>query len=204
MNYTTFLGIIIDSGLTWKNHIKSISTKIARGVGILSKLKHSLPKHVLRSLYFTLIYPHLTYCMTVWYGTTYSNIKKLLTLQKRAIRHISSANLNDHTSKLFASLNILKLPDLINVHIATFAYRSINNLNPSIFTYFVVYNKDIHIHNTRQADNMHKPRPRTNIIKQSLRYRANTCWNSLPNTMKKYVSPHLFKKNLSVYYSSSY
>ena len=41
---------------------------------------------------------------------------------------------------------------------------------------------------------MHKPRPRTNIIKQSLRYRANSCWNSLPNTMKKYVSPHLFKK----------
>ena len=37
---TTFLGVIIDSGLTWNNHVKAISTKIARGVGILSKIKH--------------------------------------------------------------------------------------------------------------------------------------------------------------------
>ena len=76
VDYTTFLGVIIHSGLTWKNHTQSIATKIARGVGILSKLKHSLPKQVLRSLYFTLIYPHLTYCITVWSGTTYSNIKQ--------------------------------------------------------------------------------------------------------------------------------
>ena len=70
VDYTTFLGVIIDSGLTWNNHVKFIATKIARGVGILSKLKHLLPKQVLRSLYFTLIYPHLTvlHDHLVWYN----------------------------------------------------------------------------------------------------------------------------------------
>ena len=142
--------------------------------------------------------------MTIWSGTTSSNTKRLLTLHKRTIRHISFAHFNDHTSKLFASLNLLKLPDLINVQIATFAYRSINNLNPSVFTDFFTYNRDIHQHNTRQAENIHKPRPRTNIIKQGLRYRSNSCWNSLSNNMKLHASPNSFKRNLIAYYLNTY
>ena len=197
VDYTTFLGVIIDSALTWNNHVNLVSSKVSRSVGILSKLKHSLPRQVLRSLYFTLIHPHLTYCLTVWSGTTSSNIKKLLTLQKRAICHVSFASCNDHTSNLFASLGIIKFPDLINVKIATFAYRSINNYNPPVFSNYFTCNNDVHNHNTRQAGNIRIPRPRTNVYKLSLRYRSNSCWNALPNAIKTHLSPHSFKKNLN-------
>ena len=33
VNYTKFLGVTIDSGLTWNNHIRSISVKMSRGSG---------------------------------------------------------------------------------------------------------------------------------------------------------------------------
>ena len=37
---TKFLRIYIDSNLTWKTHIKHITTKIAKTTGILFKAKH--------------------------------------------------------------------------------------------------------------------------------------------------------------------
>lgn len=206
--FTTFLGVTIDSGLTWRHHINTISTNISRGVGILSKLKHYLPKHILRSLYFTLIYPHLTYCITVWSGTAAYNIKKLFVLQKRAIRHISSADYNDHTSKLFASLKLLKLPDLVKVHLATFAYRSINGYNPPTCKNLFTVNREIHDYNTRQAGHIHRLFPHSNLGKQSIRYRANTCWNYLLNhhdhIQNDSQSPRSFKSQLSEVYISDY
>ena len=58
VNTSKFLGVYIDSHLSWSDHINSISNKISRGVGILSKLKHFIPRTTLRSLivsntYFT-------------------------------------------------------------------------------------------------------------------------------------------------------
>ena len=36
---TKFLGVIIDEKLTWRNHVNHISTKIAKGIGILIKAR---------------------------------------------------------------------------------------------------------------------------------------------------------------------
>ena len=39
---TKFLGVIIDEKLTWRNHVNYISTKIAKGIGILIKTRFCL------------------------------------------------------------------------------------------------------------------------------------------------------------------
>ena len=38
-----FLGVLIDKNLTWKYHIDYIASKISRVVGIMSRLRHSVP-----------------------------------------------------------------------------------------------------------------------------------------------------------------
>ena len=37
-----FLGVVIDSNLTWLEHIKHIKSKISRGIGILCKARKLL------------------------------------------------------------------------------------------------------------------------------------------------------------------
>ena len=59
---TTFLGVIIDKNLTWKDHILCVSVKIARGLGMIIKARKYLNKAALMSLYYSFIYPYLTYC----------------------------------------------------------------------------------------------------------------------------------------------
>ena len=63
---TKFLGVIIDSHLSWKDHITLITNKISKNLGIISRIKHCLPFHVLLNLYYTLIFPYLSYCNIVW------------------------------------------------------------------------------------------------------------------------------------------
>ena len=58
---TTFLGLYIDRELSWKTHISYLSKILSRNTGILNKLKHYFPCHILQSIYSTLISPYLNY-----------------------------------------------------------------------------------------------------------------------------------------------
>ena len=51
-----YLGITFDSSLTWKSHINELCLKLSKTVGILSKVRHFVNKHILVMLYYSLIY----------------------------------------------------------------------------------------------------------------------------------------------------
>jgi len=55
-----YLGIFIDENMKWKYHIEYVIKKIIRFISIFDKIKDKLPQHCLRSLYFALVYPHIT------------------------------------------------------------------------------------------------------------------------------------------------
>ena len=60
-----YLGITIDSGLKFNVHIKALESKIARSIGVISKLKQVLLTSALRTLYYSMIYPHLLYGIVI-------------------------------------------------------------------------------------------------------------------------------------------
>ncbi len=68
---TTFLGIIIDDDLFWKSHIKQVSIKVAKGMGIIIKAKPYINKTTLMDLYHAFVFPCITYCNIVW-GITFN------------------------------------------------------------------------------------------------------------------------------------
>ena len=69
---TKFLGIIIDEKLKWQHHISYVALKLSKSIGILNRLKTKLPKSCLLTVYYSLIYPHLTYCNIIWGGASKS------------------------------------------------------------------------------------------------------------------------------------
>ena len=79
---TKFLGVFIDEHLTWHRHVNYISSKIAKGIGILHKARKFLNKQTLHQLYYTFIYPYLSYCNHVWGNTHSTQLSRLVLLQK--------------------------------------------------------------------------------------------------------------------------
>ena len=65
-NYFKNIGVLADKNLTWKYHIDAITAKINKTIGLISNLRHSIPRHVLLYIYQTLIYPHLNYGLAAW------------------------------------------------------------------------------------------------------------------------------------------
>ena len=66
-----YLGIILDSRLSWKHHIFELSKKLSRSVGMLYKMKNlGCDDKILLSLYFSLFQSHLSYGLVAW-GSSY-------------------------------------------------------------------------------------------------------------------------------------
>ena len=84
VNFFNFLGLTIDSRLTWENHTINMSNKCLRIIGTLNRIKYFVPLNIRLMLYNTLILPHLNYCVTAW-GYQCNRIIKL---QKKAIRTV--------------------------------------------------------------------------------------------------------------------
>lgn len=102
----------------------------------------------------------------------------------------------DHTSKLFASFNILEFPHLIDAHTANFAYLSFNNHNPHVFKDYFTYKKDICNYNTRQVSDMHKGNPVTKWTKtKSLKF---VCFSLITIFDEQYLTVWETKRKLKI------
>ena len=65
-----------------------------------------------------MIFPYLQYCITTWGSFSRSNLTPLVSLQKRIIRIISSADYRAHSKLLFLQLQVLNLEDIFFVKVA--------------------------------------------------------------------------------------
>jgi hypothetical protein len=110
----------MDCHLNWKNHILELSKKISRGIGILLKLRNFVSTQILLQIYYTIIYSFLTYSILTWGNNYITNIKPLITLQKKAVRVITFSDYGAHASPSFKSLNILKFPDIVKLYTGVF------------------------------------------------------------------------------------
>lgn len=72
-----YLGILIDDKLSWDVHIKSVTSKILQGIGVLKRLKSVLPYKSLLSIYYSLIQSHIQYGIVNWGSPDTKNINTL-------------------------------------------------------------------------------------------------------------------------------
>ena len=117
-----FLGVQIDSKLSWKNHTDYICSKLSKCVGILAKARKKMYKSALINLYYSFAYPYLMYCNHVWGENYQSNLEKVVLVQKKLIRIITCSPYLAHTEPLFAANNILTVNDITQYVIGIFLY----------------------------------------------------------------------------------
>ena len=203
--FIKYLGLLIDSHLSWKYHILHISKKIKRCIGILSKIRHSVTSQVLIQLYYSLIYPLLTYSLITWGNTYQTTLLPLIILQKKAVRIMTFSEYNSHSSPLFQKLKILKVSDLIYLYTALFMYDYYSNRLPLIFDNFFKSINKVHQYQTRLASKIsyYLPKARTNYGKFNIRFFGAKVWNSIDDLLKS-KSRACFKNLLKELIISNY
>ena len=74
--YIRYLGILIDSNLPWKFHMDYVCQKVSKTIGVIAKLGHFVPRHVLLTLYRSLILPYISYGISAWGHATETHLHK--------------------------------------------------------------------------------------------------------------------------------
>jgi hypothetical protein len=129
-----FLGVLIDENLSWTEHVTYICKKISKSVGIFYRSRFCLSTNTKLMLYYTIIYPYLTYCNIAWGSTYPTNLNSLLLMQKRAVRAITNACYCAHTKSLFSQLKLLDIYQINTFYTAKFMFLYHNHLLPSSTT----------------------------------------------------------------------
>ena len=81
---------MIDEKLNWSEHVNNLKMKLVKGSGIIRKCRICFSIDTLLTLYYSFIYPYITYCLEVWGGTSERNLNSIFILQKRIIRILKS------------------------------------------------------------------------------------------------------------------
>ena len=125
--------------------VQKISNKISRIIDVLCPLKIYLTKHILRTIYNSLILPHLQYVL--W--TRGFKMGRAELLQKRAVRVITCSKYNVHTEPLFKQLNLIKVKYIFELTALKLFCKLKNCFPVDITGMFQDFSRE-HDHNTRQ------------------------------------------------------
>jgi hypothetical protein len=159
-----FLGMAIDENISWKKQIDNVCAKISRANYIINKVKNTIPKHCLLTLYQSIIQCHINFGLQIW-GSS-SSVERIFKLQKRSIRIINRKAYNYHTEPLFKECKILKIKDQYKGNVAIFMQQLRNGKLPKSFN-------DLKYFTKRERPTRHTY---MNMAKQ---YRARTTFSSL-------------------------
>ena len=129
VSHFTFLGIILDTALSWKYHINMIAIKISKVIGILHKLKYIFPKNIVLTIYKSLILPHLNYGLLLW-GV---HLQDISVLQKKAIRVVTNNTYKSHTEPIFKEYGLLNVNDMFLLNKLKFLHKLFHNNLPVFF-----------------------------------------------------------------------
>ncbi len=84
-----FLGVLFDPTLNFKAHINLISSKIAKSLFIMRRVKNVLTSQAMKALHYSLIHSHLIYCTHIW-SCPSSSVINILVKKTKGCNQIDS------------------------------------------------------------------------------------------------------------------
>ena len=147
--------------------------------GVVSRLKHYVPTHILTIIYNSLFLTHITYGITSWGFNMCTRISKL---QNKVIRLLTNSKFNSHTAPLFKQLGLLKAADIFKLACFKLLFKYENSKLPSYANgMFVLQHADVVIRPRR----IHRTPQRFDTAEEILPYN-NVCNFKTKHTNSKF------------------
>ena len=108
-NTCKYLGVRLDSKLTFKTHISHIAKKVSKQCGIVLKLKLYVPRSKLLNYYNTYVNSIIQYGILIYGCWSYSSLFPIFRLQKKVLKIIHFRRKRYGCNDLFINNTILSL-----------------------------------------------------------------------------------------------
>ena len=192
---TKFLGVLIDSKLTWEHHIESLKSKMRSIIHLLSSVKSTLPIKIKIMLFKSLLMPHVNYCLAV-YGKG-KGVQAISTYMKWGLRICANLRSYSHTNDAFKNHKILKFADMYELQRLQLGRKIATENCPSFYLdNFKYYNEKGRRKNFFETIMPH-------FKTKSTIYETIPCvWNKVKPEIEK--SKSIFKKRAKERYFTNY
>jgi len=107
--------------------------KLACASYALLKLRPFSPISTLKTVYYALVNPHLSYGLACWSNVTKASLKKIIILQNKIVRLMTYSDQRTPASGLYKSLQILALDNMIKQTLITIAHSFRHKTFPKLF-----------------------------------------------------------------------
>ena len=174
-----YLGVDIDSMLTFKKHFTNTFKNVSHKLFILRKIRHMINIKAALDITKTML------CSVIDYGNVFlsscnnCDLNDLQTLQNHAIR--CSYNVKSPREEHVVDLHVKSKIKFINVRrkkqILTCCWR---NIKKGV----IVTSNPVRVMRSNLAPTIYLPIPKTELFKKSVYYYGATLWNSLPPNVR--------------------
>ena len=161
--FIKYLGLKLDENLSFTPHLNDLSLKLSRAVGMLSKVRHFVNYETLLNIYHAIFNSHIRYGCQVWGLSSHCSLKKITSLQNRALRTIHFQTFFANADILYYVSKIIKLTDQIKILNCILVWEQQHSKLPLTFKDFFVQTREKHSHNLRSvtARNLYLPSSKT-------------------------------------------
>ncbi len=197
-----YLGIMVDSKLSFDKNTEYIYSKVIKRIGVLGKSRFFLSQELALYLYKQLILPLLDYGDVLYDGTSQKNSHVIQKLQNAAFRRILKAPKLTPTQCLHDDLGMDRLHIRREKHICTEMYKIVHEIHPISLKSYVQMLDNVSNRVTRQSSALalYICKPRLELTKRSFFYRGPILWNNLPVYVQEAPTLECFKKLLNTWY----
>jgi exonuclease III len=172
-NSTNFLGLTLDSSLTWKLHIEHLSSKVNSACYLIRSLRSIISRKNLKIIYFSYVHSIMTYGIIFWGSSSLSEV--IFKLQKRVIRIMMHVDNRQSCRELFKKLNILPLQSQYILTLLLFVVKNIDKFKS---------NSEVHPINTRHKLDLFIPTVKLSKYQKGAYYSGTKIFNQLPQNIK--------------------
>jgi Reverse transcriptase (RNA-dependent DNA polymerase) len=188
-----YLGLIIDSNLSFSEHVDRLKRRLVAYSFVFRRLKHCLTLKAIWAIYHAFVLSRVIYLNPIWNCAPETKLKELKTVQNKIIKAITNRPYLTPTSSLYDK-KTLPLEIINRFQTIFYIFKIKHDLIKHHFDLTAV--SSIHQYPTRQAndffiDTFSTNRGRYNVITKGL-----TLFNSLPFEIKLEPIISRFKSSL--------
>ena len=194
------LGVMIDSDLSYHQHITKITQTSYLQIRQIRRVRHSLDLNSAVLLGNSLVSSRLDYCNSLFYGLPKSSLKRLQRVQNTLARVvISSCKKHDHIQPVLRELHWLPVDKRIEFKLATLTYKVLETNQPSYLSELLRRHAPIRSLRSGEKNLLVLPNLKSANGRRSFAYSAPAIWNSLPESIRNSSSLTIFRKQLKTH-----
>lgn len=91
-----YLGVYIDSNLTFRSHIKKLCNNIKFNLPNFRYARSCMSIKAANMFMHSMIFSHITYCLTTWSQASNTSLKPILSLYKQALKVLDKKSIHHH------------------------------------------------------------------------------------------------------------